>query len=285
MLHRALKSADSLVTDSKRLQLNGSEVHYFEIGSGEPVILIHGVPADSRTWRFNADVLASEFRVLSVDLPSWGRSKSAADFNNSLGNLASHLADFARALDIDQSSLVATGAGAVIALELALAHPDTTNALVLSSVPWGPNETPLHLSIPSGFVAREAFKRGAKRSVRRIVKQGYVEPTSIDPSIVDAYAYPLTKGPGVTALTQLHKSLVDRLPFPETELAKVQAPTLVVHGAKDRLCPRAHADRLATLIPNAVLASIEHGGHFVHEELPAAYNNLALEHLRLHRGQ
>lgn len=271
------------MTDSKTLQLNGSEVHYFEIGRGEPVILIHGIPADSRTWRFNVDVLASEFRVLSVDLPSWGRSKSTADFNSSLDGLTCHLADFVQALDIDQSSLVGTGAGAIIALELALARPDTISALVISSVPWGPTKTPLHLPIPSGFLARLAFKRGARNSVRRIMKQGYTEPSSIDPHTVDAYAYPLTKGPGLAVLTELHKSLVNRLPLPKAELANVQAPTLVVHGAKDRLCPRAQADRLASLIPNAVLASIEHGGHFVHEEFPAAYNNLALEHLRLHR--
>ena len=268
------------MNQSKTLQLNGSEVHYFEVGSGDPVLLLHGVPADARTWRYNLDVLAVHFRVLSPDLPAWGRSTCANGFDSSLSGLVAHLLDFSQALELDSVSLVGTGAGALIALEFALAHPSRTRSLVLSGVPLAPTEAPLNLSVPSGFVGREAFKRGAKGALKRLMQEGYAQPDGVDPMIVDAFAHSLSKGAAVTALTQLNDSIVERLGDLESELPRVQAPALIVHGGMDRLYPRANADRLAELLPNARIASIEYGGHFSHEELPAGYNNVVLKHLR-----
>ena len=67
------------MTESKTIQLNGGEAHYFEEGAGEPLILLHGVPGDARVWRYNLDVLAVNFRVLALDLPAGGAAPAPTD--------------------------------------------------------------------------------------------------------------------------------------------------------------------------------------------------------------
>ena len=268
------------MTESKTIQLNGGEAHYFEEGAGEPLILLHGVPGDARVWRYNLDVLAVNFRVLALDLPGWGRSACANGFESSLEGLAAHVLDFSKALGADAVALAGNGAGASIALQFALTHPTKTRALVISGAPVASTATPLNLSPPSGFVAREAFKRGAKGTMKRLFQEGYGEPKRVDSSIVGAFARSLGTGTTVTALTQLHESLVAQLGALESELPRVQAPALIVHGGKDRFCSRADADRFASLLPDAVIVPVEQAGHFCHEENPAGYNNAALGFLR-----
>ena len=268
------------MTESKTILLPGGEAHYFEQGRGEPLILLHGVPGDARTWRYNLDVLSLNFRVLALDLPAWGRSTCANGFESSVEGLAAHLLDFSQALGLDAVALAGNGAGAAIALEFALAHRTKTRALVLSGAPTASAETPLNLSPPSGFVAREAFKRSAKGTMKRLFQEGYGEPKHVDSSMVGAFSRSLGTGAAVTALTQLHESLVGRLGALESELHRIQAPALIVHGGKDRFCSREDADRLASLLPDAVIVPIEQAGHFCHEENPAGYNNAALDYLR-----
>ena len=268
------------MTESKTILLPGGEAHYFAQGLGDPLILLHGVPGDARVWRYNLDVLALNFRVLALDLPAWGRSTRANGFESSLEGLAAHVLDFSQALGLDAVSLAGNGAGAAIALQFALDHRTETRALVLSGAPMASAAEPLNVSPPSGFVAREAYKRVAKGTMKRLFQEGYAEPRHVDSSMVDAFARSLGTGAALTALAELHESLVARLGALESELSRIEAPALIVHGGKDRFCSRDDADRLASLLPNAVVAPVEQAGHFCHEENPAGYNNVVLDYLR-----
>lgn len=58
---------------------DGKKLDYREEGSGPPVVLVHGSPADSRSWGRVSPYLRGHFRVLAVDLPGWGGSDAVPD--------------------------------------------------------------------------------------------------------------------------------------------------------------------------------------------------------------
>jgi pimeloyl-ACP methyl ester carboxylesterase len=103
---------------------NGAELYYEVRGSGPPVLLIHGGGIDSGTFERLADIIASDFRVVTYDRRGISRSPRPKDWKQtSIAEQAEDAAGLLRALGVAPAAVVGASLGALIALELLLQHP------------------------------------------------------------------------------------------------------------------------------------------------------------------
>ncbi|WP_028219928.1 alpha/beta fold hydrolase [Paraburkholderia oxyphila] len=109
---------------SRTLQLSNNRVaHWLEQGSGEPLVLIHGVGMQASAWYPQIDDLSREFRVISVDMPGHGAS-DALDENADLQQFVQWASEFIEALHAGPVNLAGHSMGSLIAAGVAVTRPD-----------------------------------------------------------------------------------------------------------------------------------------------------------------
>jgi (E)-2-((N-methylformamido)methylene)succinate hydrolase len=109
---------------SRTLQLSNNRVaHYLEYGAGEPVVLIHGVGMQALAWYPQIEDLATDFRVISVDMPGHGKS-DALEANAGLPQFVEWATQFIEALGAGPVNLAGHSMGSLIAAGVAVTRPD-----------------------------------------------------------------------------------------------------------------------------------------------------------------
>jgi pimeloyl-ACP methyl ester carboxylesterase len=112
------------------LELHGDRVAYRDEGSGDALLLIHGMAGSSETWRAVLPQLAKKYRVIAPDLLGHGQSaKPRGDY--SLGAFAASLRDLLDELGVAQATIVGHSLGGGVAMQFFYQHPDYCRRLVL----------------------------------------------------------------------------------------------------------------------------------------------------------
>jgi pimeloyl-ACP methyl ester carboxylesterase len=261
-----------------RVSLNGQEIAFRLEGTGQTLLLIHGIAGDSRTWAEAMRQLARRFRVLAPDLPGHGASaKPQGDY--SLGAHASFLRDLLQALHIGHATLVGHSLGGGIALQFAYQFPEQCERIVLvSSGGLGRDVSPLlrALSLPGaevvlsmgfpGFVLRRGEALWKWLGTRGIHAPGLAEKWNAYVSLSDAESRraflrelrAVVNGGGqvVRALGRLDLS---------------RRPILLVWGDRDSIIPLSHAILAHEAIPGSQLEVFPGAEHFPHAEFPGRF--------------
>jgi pimeloyl-ACP methyl ester carboxylesterase len=109
--------------------IHGARLFYREAGGGPPLLLIHGAGPDSRGWGATFDDLASDYRVIALDRRGFGQSvdQRLVDWQGHAGDAAALL----RELSAAPAVVVGWSGGGIVALHLAVHHPELVSALVL----------------------------------------------------------------------------------------------------------------------------------------------------------
>lgn len=124
----------------------GVKIHYTAQGSGEPVILIHGLFADAqKNWGLPGVIadLSQHYRVIALDCRGHGQSDkptSEGDYGIKMVDDVVRLMDH---LHLPAANIVGYSMGGMIALKLAVTHPDRVHSLVLGGMGWMQQGSPL----------------------------------------------------------------------------------------------------------------------------------------------
>lgn len=110
--------------------ISGKKVHYLDIGSGRPVILLHGYLENISMWSSITDMLSKEFRVISIDLAGHGKS-DPLEKDLSIQHMASLVNDLLKSLSIKKASFVGHSMGGYVGLAIINDHPDRVEKLIL----------------------------------------------------------------------------------------------------------------------------------------------------------
>src|SRR3984957_20713187 len=111
------------------LELHGDRVAYRDEGSGEALLLIHGMAGSSETWRAVLPQLSKKYRVIAPDLLGHGMSaKPRGDY--SLGAFAVSLRDLLDELGVDRATVVWQSLGGGVAMQFTYQHRDYCQRLV-----------------------------------------------------------------------------------------------------------------------------------------------------------
>ncbi len=119
------------------LQIGTHRVHYLDGGSGEPVILLHGIFAEKDHWVDFARQLTGSYRVIAPDLPGFGESGRQANQAYGYAEQTQHLKDFMDALGIRRAHLAGNSMGGTIAALFAMSHSERVASVAFIGAPHG----------------------------------------------------------------------------------------------------------------------------------------------------
>src|SRR5277367_5888879 len=109
---------------------DGRSLHYLERGSGEPLVLIHGLGSSGADWALQVPALQGRFRVIVPDLPGSGRS-AALQTGCSIEKLAGALWALCEHVNAPRINVVGFSLGGAVGLEMALQRPHAVRRLAL----------------------------------------------------------------------------------------------------------------------------------------------------------
>ena len=252
----------------------GIRTNYHDLGSGAPVLLIHGSgPGVSAwaNWRLLMAPLAERARVIAPDMAGFGYSERPAGFAYGMDAWVRQAVGLLDALGIARADLVGNSFGGGLALALAIRHPERVRRLVLMGSVGVPFElTPGLVAVwgyePSLAAMRallDIFAFDRSRVTDELARLRY--EASIRPGFQESFAamFPAPR-----------QRWVDALASPEADIRRIPHETLVVHGREDRVIPLANAYRLTELLPRVQLHVYGQCGHWTQIEHAARFARL-----------
>ena len=261
------------------IDVDGTRLHYVDRGSGEPIVMIHGLSGVLQNFTYSlAERLAGRFRVIAIDRPGAGYSQRPRGASAHLSAQAATIAAFMKRLDLPPCIVVGHSLGAAIALVLALDHPQRVRALALIApltqplrrAPWQFRALQIHTLTARTLIAYTIAIPIAAATARMRARAVFSpEPVPRD------FA---TKGGGLLALRAsqfLHASndmMAAREDMPQlvARYGLLRLPVHVLFGTQDALLDyRRHAEIFRTQVPHADVKLVP-GGHM----LPVTQPNL-----------
>jgi len=230
-------------------------------GSGEPLVLVHGLAYDRHGWGRLPDLLAEHFRVVLID----NRGVGESDAPPGPYTVAEMSEDFVGILDelgIERTNLFGVSLGGYIAQELALAYPERLAKLVLASTaPGGPKAHPMPAAGLEAFGKYPTMEREA--GLRLMVENSLGERGVRDvPGLADEiFAYRLAHAPSLAAWQA--QAYAGATFDSYDRIGAIVAPTLVVQGGADTVVDPHNAELLGELIPNARVEIVPDRGHLL----------------------
>jgi pimeloyl-ACP methyl ester carboxylesterase len=264
------------------LTIDGRRVYVEDLGAGEPVVLVHGFGASSYSWRHVAADLATDFRVVTLDLAGFGfseRPTAKVDYTRyAQGEL---VLGVARQLGLGSFHLVGHSYGGSVSAALAVRLPERLRSLTL--VDAAPPEYPQRRRsvaaawrpLTTLFVRTKSLRRA---NVEKSLEHGAADAASITDEMVDEYWRRITVEGSARAFWGLTAPVED--PQGAVRLADVTVPTLVVWGTEDAVIPLVEGRQGTAEIPIHRFVAIEGAGHLPMEDRPAELAALLRRFLR-----
>ena len=262
-----------------KIQVGDLAISVSDVGSGPPVVLLHGLACGKRMWFHQIRALRRRFRVIACDLRGHGETDAPSVATEySAAHLTRDLLGMLDALNIARAALVGFSLGGGPALGLAATRPERVSRLVLADVGAGADE-PLKIEwmtrrwltlirqgevdeLVADMLRSEFYKVYARRSARcRAHMAALIRATPRD-GLRFTLSQVLAKRKSLFRTTGVLKHL--------------RVPTLVMVGQHDYVCSKA-ARLLAETIPNARLKIIANSGHMSPLEQPAAFSAALME--------
>lgn len=257
---------------------DGGELRYSTAGTGEPVVLIHGLGLDASMWDLQWPALQKEFRAIRYDVRGFGDSTAPTGPYSHSDDLLG-LLDF---LNARPAHVIGLSMGGRVALRFALDHPGAVKSLTLidpalEGHSWSESWTNKFSEISA------AATNGNVQAARQLwLAHDLFAPARRDPHLAKAL------GEMVGRYSAWHWAHADPVRRPDCAaiklLATVSCPTLVILGELDLPDFTNIAQRLVAEIPHAGLRIIPGAGHMANMEAPTQVNSLLLTHLRASAG-
>ena len=242
-------------------------------GSGQPLVLIHGLATTRSIWRHVAPRLAATRQVVTLDVPGFGAARPVGR-GFDLDDVAADVAGSLRAAGVGEPyDLVGHSIGAAVAITLAVREPGAVRSLVLVS-PAGLRPIPLAGAAALGMAAelyiplrrRAAALAGWSWGRRLLMAGGVVDGGALAPHVVrqlvSASDGARRTGPALSAVASA--DLRDAL-------AELPMPVGALWGRGDRVIPPGGAQTVLRLRPGAVCEVIDGAGHISMVEQPGAF--------------
>jgi pimeloyl-ACP methyl ester carboxylesterase len=274
------------------VSIHGHSVGFRRGGTGEKILLIHGLAGSSKTWDDVIPLVTPHADVIAIDLLGHGESaKPTGDY--SLGAFASGLRDFLSILGVDSVTIVGHSFGGGVAMQLAYQHPHLVDRLVLvgsgglgREVSWllrlltlPGAEYVMPIAFPKPIVDRatDVGRQLGRRNIRH-------------PRLAEMWrAYSSLAGaPNRKAFVRTMRGVIE--PTGQTVNASdrlylaAHVPTMIVWGDHDGIIPVEHAYAAHDLIPTSRLEIMDGVGHFPHVEQPEAFADLLVDFLETTRA-
>ena len=296
--HRSRRAERDQPHTGRLLDVDGARLHVVERGEGPPVVLIHGNMVSERDFEASGllERLSRAHRVIAFDRPGFGHS------NRPRGRLwtpkaqAKLLHAALAQLGVEQAVVVGHSMGAMVAMSLALDHPEDVRRLVLLGGYYYPSArvdslltAPVALPVVGDILRYTVAAVSARLLLNRLVRAMFA------PREVPAHFIQTLSGEMMVRPIQLRANAEDAaFMVPQAKDSserhhELRMPVAIVAGAEDKVIDvEAHSKRLhSELAGNSTLAIVPGAGHMVHHAAPddvvAAVDCIDVPHLELEK--
>jgi len=270
-------AAEDIRIEERFITVNGARVYFQVAGTGEPLLLLHGLIGSGQTWRQNIGFLAEHATVYAVDLFNMGKSERVTGLDAGLEATADRVAALMVALDLASADIAAHSHGGAIAMMLAARHPQQVRKLILFA-PANP------FCGSRDHVIRFFHTRPGKWLGRRVptlprslhataLARMYGDPSRVTEGTLEGY----TEGLGIPGtmdhVLRILGGWFDDMKQLRSALARLaEKPTLLIWGDRDRAVNLSSARQLQGTLTQSELLILPGAGHLAFEEMPEMCN-------------
>ncbi len=242
----------------KKIQVNNITLAYEKMGSGAPLMLVHGFPLDHTIWTEVVDLLKDKFTVIVPDLRGFGQS-TTVDTSYTMTDMADDLAGLLDHLEIEKTAIAGHSMGGYVSLAFARKYPGRVSGV--------------------GLVASQAAADTPERKANRyreaanvlqqgvgLIVEGMTPKLSAD-ARVRAFVRSLMERQSPAAVIGALKAMAERKDA-FSYLSSVSFPVAMVHGDKDVLISIERAREIKTILSSARLVELPGIGHMPMLETP-----------------
>jgi epoxide hydrolase 4 len=276
---------------------NGVRLHCVEAGEGPLVLLLHGFPQFWYAWRHQIPALArAGFRVVAPDLRGYNLSAKPTGVGSyTLDVLAADVADLVARLGERTASVVGHDWGAAIAWRVASHYPAVVERVAAINGPH-PRAFVRELRrgdqlLRSSYIAffqlpwlPELVIRAADYAlVERLLRRQPVRPGAFSDEDIRRHKEALARPGALTAALNYYRA-IRRRPRAATlhddpHDGRVEQPTLVIWGDRDRMLNASAAEGLERWVPDVRVEHIAEASHWVLADAPERVNELLVAFL------
>jgi pimeloyl-ACP methyl ester carboxylesterase len=252
----------------------GITTNYHDLGSGRPVLLIHGSGPGVTAWanwRQTLPALAEFCRPIAPDIVGFGYSERPSEARYGKELWLKHLVGFLDALELQEVDIIGNSFGGALALSLVTAFPERVGRVVLMGSVGVPFQLTDGLNSVWGY---EPSKENMWNLLRTfaynhdLLSESLAESrfqASVRPGYQETFSrmFPIPRQQGIDALAVV-----------EEKIAAIQQPTLIIHGRDDKVIPTQTSERLFRLIPHSELHMFSECGHWVQIEKAQRFNQI-----------
>jgi len=260
-----------------------------EVGTGEPLILIHGLGGHAEAYSRNMVRLGQHFHAMAIDLLWHGLSSKPTFTNENIPTYAEQLIDLMDDQGIERAHIEGDTLGGWIAIWMGLKHPDRVKSLILN-IPGGIGPIP---GTGEGETQKkeeleirrqrslDIIRNLDRKKVRKRLELYMAEPDRVTDELVEV-RYKIYSDPNYQeCLAKLFGlGATNQFRIPELELKNIKAPTMVLWADRCPVMGPSVGERLASLIPGATFHCIKDAGNWSHWEHPEEHDRVVISFLK-----
>ena len=284
-------------TPLQRMTLPCGSLAYRQMGSGTPLLLIHGWRGASTHWQNTLESLADIRNVHAIDLPGHGETPPRRD-QITTESLARLVIEFADRLGLDQFDLVGHSYGAAVGVAIAAQWPGRVRRLVLSSMGTARSELEqmaltqthsfMNMTLPwwrpwfamarpwSGQWQPWIDWLGGQPAMSQAIAGTFLRQLPADHEVVNEGVREFLKADPLSAL---EVAIDAASPAFAAVLAKITAPVLLLSGDRDLIMPAAGVAALAARLADCRTVLLDDCGHMPMIEWPDHFHREVREFL------
>lgn len=256
-------------------------VAYTDVGTGDPIVLLHGIPTWSYLYNNVIPKLSEQYRVIAPDFLGHGWSDRRDRFDRSLVTQAKMILRFLDALNLERVNLVGHDTGGGVSLILAIEAPERIDRLILSNIvaydSW-PIDDMLMLGHP-------LWKHKTNQEIVDYLLEGLADGISrseqLTPEFREGIVAPYANEEGKISLIRNASALNTNHTMALVDLhSAITAPTLLLWGVDDPWQQISDGERLWQDIPNAKLVRVEKASHWIPQDAPEEFTQEIVKFLQ-----
>ncbi len=286
------------MTTSAWVEMLGGEVKYYmadgiktrclEAGTGEPLILLHGMGGHAEAYSRNIMPLARKFHVYAIDMIGHGCSDKA-EIDYSIQDFVNHVKQFMDGVGIETAHLQGESLGGWISAWLAIEDPERVKSLVLNTsaglkITEQPPEAEAKAVERLKKLTSEAIAEPTRESVRHRLEWLFLDPkSSLTEELLEIryqiYKQPETQSAMRRIVSQITGGGRQQYMLTPDRLSQIKMPTLILWTKHNPTTPWQVAEQAHKLISGSRFHVMDGCGHWPQWEQPQEFNRLLLDFL------
>ncbi|MBN1123314.1 MAG: alpha/beta hydrolase [Anaerolineae bacterium] len=253
------------------LVTNQGVVHYEVVGSGPPVILIHGWTQAWNTWRSTIETFQGEYRMYAPDLWGFGESDKERFESFTVPDFIDLIADFMDALGIDRVPIMGHSMGGTTALGVAMKYPERVEKVAVVGSPINGKSLSFFLKLAGTRLVASAMLAGENTPLlKTFIRLWSPFVSRQNPNLFYDMTIKNSEGFNVDSFFSSIRSL--RLTDFTNDVEQIKIPAMGVYGLRDVIVMPNQLKTFNQHVPNGIGIGVKDAGHFVMWDQPEEFN-------------